>query len=236
MCVGEAFVHQRFYGCGDPWDEDWYNNNNKWQAGAHSPAVLLRSQGSRVTGGNAYAVTRDFQPPHHSTLTFHSCASALTLPLLMKKHFSLFPPRLGYSWCFSYCCLTGQFPHPVLSASCLCLEGCSPWCLSPDNYPDSPEVRAERQQVSKWATETERTKINRTMRKIKLQLLRTYGKNTIRFTKLNSQRLDKSRPKAAFGGIVQPPFPFPHTVCIMWHDLIVWLHTIFPTGLVPHLV
>lgn len=45
--------------------------------------------------------------------------------------------------------------------------------------------------------------------------------------------LDKSRPKAASGGIIRPPFPFPHTMCIMWHDLIVWLHTTFPTGLVP---
>lgn len=153
MCIGGAFVHQTFYSPGVLWDEDWYNNHT-WQAGGHFPAVLQKSQGRRVVGGNAYAVTLDFQPPHHPTLTFYICDSVLTFPLLLKKHFSFFLPRLGCSWCFSYHCLTGQFPCPVLSASCLCLEGCSPWCLSPANNPDSPEVRAEQQ----WARETERTK------------------------------------------------------------------------------
>lgn len=54
--------------------------------------------------------------------------SCSRFPSSPEKHFSLFLPRPGYSWCFSCHCSTGQFSQPVLSASCLCPEGCSPWC------------------------------------------------------------------------------------------------------------
>lgn len=48
VCIGGAFVLQRFYSPGVPWDEDWYNNHT-WQAGGHLPAVLQKSQGKGVT-------------------------------------------------------------------------------------------------------------------------------------------------------------------------------------------